>query len=71
MSSCAVAQSVDSEGGNFEVALLAPRGPEKPPRRGPREELKRPDPVPVPRGGREKFEVDAAAGAGETASVDM
>ena len=68
MSSCAVAQSVDSEGGNFEVALLAPRGP---PRRGPREELKRPDPVPAPRGGRGKFDVDAAAGAGEAVSVDM
>ena len=77
VSSCADAQSVDSEGVNFEVAALAPRGPEKPPRRGPREELKRAAPVAEPRADRGKFDVDAAAaaavgaGAGETASVDM
>ena len=64
---------MDSEEANFKVALLlVARGPEKPPPRlGPREELKRPDPVPDPRGGRGKFDVDVAAGAGEAVSVDM
>lgn len=59
---------------NFEVAVLAPRGPEKPPRRGPREELKRAEPVAEPRAGREKFDGDVAAAAGaggEAVSVDM